>query len=199
MFDSMFLGVAVVSSLVLVALIINFGGQVMCATLIKRRVKIEQEARWRRESEVDRARSVQKELTWNARVRHATRHLVGAKDWRDAVGKREFVQELFGDKVPQYLWYEFSGLTAEETGEVWNLFWGGQPGFGDLEGHGKLRIRSAKVFLTEVRLSTGKVLALEQVGHAGYGKFTDEPFSEDCVLLSREGLYPNTPKQSEAA
>lgn len=168
------------------------GGAIMA-----RRARIATQEEWRRQAEADRARWADEEHSWNRRVREAAiKFLADAKDWRDPVGKHGFVQELFGDKVPQYLWYEFSDLTAEETSEICDLFWAGQPSFGDLEGHHNLRVRNAKVFLAEVRLSTGKVLALDQVGYAGYKKFTDELFPTNCVSFSRVD-YPNV--KTEAA
>ena len=137
----------------------------------------------------------QRKLEWNQRVCHAKRHLVGAKDWRDPHGKNEFVRELFGDKVPGYLWYEFNGLTADETAEVLKIFWPpGRPSFGDLEGHRNLRIRNAKVFVPEIQLNVGKTLALDQIGHVQYWETIDEDgFPDGAVLFSLKGFYENMP------
>jgi hypothetical protein len=200
MFENVFLGAAVVSSLVLVALIINFGGQAMCATLIKRRVKSEQEARWRRESEADSERWRKEKREWNRKVQLAKCHLVGAKDWRDSYGKEEFVKELYGDTVPQYLWYAFSRLNEGETSEVVKIFWANSyPNFGDLEGHSMLRVRNAKAFHAEVKLCSGKVLVLEQIGHAQWWEDPAEGFPVGVVRFSQEGFCENLPNESSEA
>ena len=135
---------------------------------------------------------------WNDCVVRAKHHLVG-ESWRDSDGKTEFVRELFGDKVPQYLWYEFNGLTAEETLEVRELLWPERKEwhlghFGDLEGHQKLRIRNAEVFLPELKLKTGKVLPLEQIGYADWWDLVGDDkggiFPNGIVVFSLKGFYP---------
>ena len=159
--------------------------------LRERAEKKRQQEEWRLQAEANRARWDGERREWNRKVSLAKRYLTGT-NWRDHDGKIEFVQELWGgDKVPQYLWYEFSGLTAEETAECWKLFWPhSRPCLGDWEGHSMLRVRNAKVFLAEVMLSTGKVLVLEQVGHAQWWA-SGEGFPVGCVRFSRNGFYPN--------
>lgn len=164
-----------------------------------RRERKEEQDKWRRQAEADRARWAEEECDWNRRVREvAVKFLSGVEDWHDPKGKEEFVRELWGDKIPQYLWYEFDGLSAEETAEVFKIFWPtGRPSFGDLEGHRNLRIRNAEVFIVDVYLSTGTVLVLDQVGYAGYGKFTDEPFPTNCVSFSQLEVYGKPEGESE--
>lgn len=173
--------------LMVAAVVIVVLAQFLPGQFRKRAEKKAQQAEWEAELEVDRARWAEERRQWNSRVQVARRHL-NANDWRDPFGKANFVYELFGDSVPQYLWYEFSGLTAEETAECWAMFWpGSRPNFGDWEGHEMLRVRNAEVFLPEVRLSTGRVLPLEQIGHAQWWD-AGEGFPVGCVRFSREGF-----------
>ena len=67
--------------------------------------------------------------------------------------------------------------------------------FGDLEGHQKLRIRNAEVFLPELKLKTGEVLPLDQIGYADWWDLVGDDkeegvFPDGVVLFSAKGFYP---------
>lgn len=146
-------------------------------------------------SEAEKRRQIlsEKKRQWNQKVDKAKENLVGA-NWRDPIGKTEFVRDLFGDEVPQYLWYELDDLTAEEVAEIYEIFWPSSGrSFGDFEAHSMLRIRRAEVFQAEIKLSTGKSLPLEQIGHAQFWELIDDDgFPDGTVLFSMKGFYKNT-------
>lgn len=157
----------------------------------KNRTERKQEANeWDLELANYRAQRQQEKIDWNQRVQTVKRHLVG-KDWRDPAGKEEFVKELFGDEVPDYLWYEFKHLNEEEVQQVCDFFWDGRPSFGDLEPHRNLRIRNAKRF-------TAMLLDKYPLDQIGYDNFWETPegdgFPTGVVLFSSKGFYENKPE-----
>jgi len=142
--------------------------------------------KWDRELENHREQRRQEKIDWNRKVQSAKRHLVG-KDWRDSTGKEEFVKELFGEEIPQYLWYEFERLDEEEAQQVMDFFWDGNPSFGDLEPHKKLRVRNGKRFTVNLL----DKCPLEQIGYSGpWDSIDDIGFPTGVVLFSLEGFYP---------
>lgn len=117
-----------------------------------------------------------------AKIEEAKKLLKG-KNWRDPAGKKEFVQALYGDVVPEYLWYEIGDLrpSNEELKFLKHFFWGERgPSFGDIELHRSmnrgirvlLRIRKPKKFIEEIVVG-GKPCPLHQIGHSdifGFGQ-----------------------------
>ncbi len=134
---------------------------------------------------------IAKRKEWNEKVNIAKKHLNG-DNWRDPDGKENFVRELFGERVPQYLWYEIPEgvkLTQQEINEIVSQFWDKIPSFGDLEMHRTLRVRNADHFTP---MLLGK-FPLVQVGYINLGGFIDEnEFPEGVVVFSIEGFYPQS-------
>ena len=100
------------------------------------------------------------------------KHLLTGEDWTSPDGKKEFVRQIFGDRVPMYLWYVMSEKLSDiEVRYIVTLFWPtSEPTFGDVELHGKkLRIRNAEKFLSEVELFDNTKLPLCQVGYSQFG------------------------------
>lgn len=131
---------------------------------------------------------------WNLQINDAKKYLVGT-DWRDPAGKKEFIFELFGT-IPTYLWYEFDELSDEEMVQIKKIFWPSKNEwdincFGDYEACKRsLRIRNPEVFQSEIRLSSGKVLPLSQVGYCDFWGFEGEGFPQGVVIFSAKGFYP---------
>ncbi len=139
---------------------------------------------------------IAKRKEWNEKVNIAKRHLKG-DNWRDPNGKEEFVRELFGEKVPQYLWYEIPGgikLSSQEINRIISQLWEEFPNFGDLEMHRTLRVRNADYFIPMLL----DEFPLVQIGYINLGGFIDEnEFPEGVVVFSVEGFYPKTKRSKD--
>lgn len=101
------------------------------------------------------------------------------KDWRQTDGKQEILAKVWGDEVPDYLYYgiELGQPAGFDTATLNRLFFNedGDPGFGDIEvGRGKpwtfnglpyLRIRNGRRVPLVVE-TNGTTYHLIQIGHA---------------------------------
>lgn len=125
-------------------------------------------------------------------IEHAKRHLTGT-DWRDPTGKKEFVDELYKGRVPEYLWYARGSQKPleEELQAIATFFWGEQEGgWGNLQVIPPpqtsigwvVRVRHAPRFEAEIEVN-GKKLPLCQIGKSDFymGLEGDSP----CVALNR--------------
>jgi len=125
----------------------------------------------------------EREERWIQQV-EKNRHLLVGETWRNPCGKAEFVSALYGDKIPDYLWYSLGqeirlassedddGLELERI--IKTLFLPGENlSFGDIEFYHSaypeagllLRIRNAKNFASEIRCN-GNIFPLYQIGNA---------------------------------
>lgn len=123
------------------------------------------------------------EITQQMQARHQelqrrvddAKHLLVGKSWRDATGKKEFVEALYGCDVPQYLWYEIGDMSPskEEWEPIFDLFWFGcSPGFGYFKLHEAMhngvgtlvQIRNPHKFADEI-IVAGRVCPLYQIGY----------------------------------
>ena len=137
---------------------------------------------------------------WQERI-YSLSHLLKGSSWQDSVGKEEFLRELYGDDLPQYLWYAVNGRRAsqKELRRIYETFWGKkEPSFGDFEELVSynsevgtvLRIRNPENFAAEITVG-GKTAPLYQAGHSMFGE--DE---KRCVsflsLYNEKTLSENT-------
>jgi len=118
---------------------------------------------------------------WEERV-EKNRHLLTGETWRDPDGKAYFVSALYGNNVPDYLWYSIGTnirLVSNEDGggvqlvrTIELLFFPNKiPDFGDIEFHYSnysevgllLRVRNARNFAIEIEYY-GSIFPLYQVG-----------------------------------
>ena len=154
------------------------------SSILKRRERARKMAK---ESIKWREQSIAKKKEWNQKVNSAKKRLKGAS-WEDPAGKEEFVKELFGDKIPRYLWYEVNRkLTQEDSKKISEFFWDGDMSFGDLEMHRTLRVRNARRF-TAMLLDE---FPLVQIGYMEFWDSVDEHgFPTGSVIFSVEGFYP---------
>lgn len=129
-----------------------------------------------------REKLAKKMANWQQKVAAAS-HLLTGQDWRDPAGKTEFVQAVYGEAVPEYLWFALDDGVAEDQAwdDVVALFWGegNRPQPGDLELHRSgnkeiglaLRVRFPKNFAPEFCLGD-KVCPLYQTGYSYFGSPT---------------------------
>lgn len=120
---------------------------------------------------------------WQQKIA-GVRHLLTGATWRDLDGKSDFVKTLFGDGMPDYLWYAVGELQMreEEMACICSHFWPEKgPAFGDIELHKSqneglgalLRIRSPKEFSANIIVG-GHVCPLYQIGAADFFGELDE-------------------------
>lgn len=131
-------------------------------------------------------RWLKERLEWNKKVNRAKQHLKGA-DWRDPAGKLEFITELYGNDIPDYLCYEVKRpLTEEEVREIVDFYWDGEPNPEGIETRQNLGIRNPRRF-TPMLLDE---FPLIQVGYIPWWESIDEHgFPDKTVLFSAEGFY----------
>ena len=128
---------------------------------------------------------------WRNRIDNS-KHLLTGISWQDSEGKREFIEELFGYHIPDFLWYAVgkftTPLTEEELKEISRIFWYGEVPFScgyefikthDPEIGTALCIRNAKDLVAEVIVG-GKVCPLYQIGNLILGRA-----EEGCVIFPR--------------
>jgi len=135
----------------------------------------EQQAEFDRRVNEDNYQRECRNRQWDRATRSAaSRYLVG-KDWMDLEGLPEFMRELYGQNLPDCLWYAFMDeknepLTEDEYAQICQMFWQTvRAGFGDMEVHGRvLRIRSPRVIMDGIYLPGRPALRLCQIGYATY-------------------------------